>query len=1524
MESSSVTPRPLLRGSYRTSATAPRPEADHPLSRTSPTAPTWQMPRVQRDPYIAHALRPTPQRIESGLEAPAPSGSGTPLLEPLAYGLALLAGTPGMATVDGQDLVAEAQALACAWHRCLLQGRAHPGTDSAEASRLATQLAQVLQKLATRTAAPPSLQAQHLQITRLQLQLQQDRLHLRDLAGPPRSDPDAPSPPDPWPDGLGHALLHLRQAERSGPDPQAVNAALEQLRADAGLGPADLALLTAPPAVPFLLIVRGLRQGLGAPVIRAMWRAGVPLLPHTVPHPALQAALDSHTEPLDRQPLPGGHTHAVERVVIPTPSGPQAFIWRPENPDASANVMVDCGIRSPSCGPWPAGAPRLCSRQMLAGELAHHLGIGRHVQVVRARPVVLDGVYGVLTDEVAGLQSLVLSQPQPVRLPAPMLERLRADPESGQALLTQIGQHHGLTALTLTRTGVVAEVVMNNRRRTPFPLVRPVDTDDPAVRRAFTAAAWLHLLTGEVDFHLANIGQAPCGPDPDAPRSRLTLYDNDLSFGGLLRHPEDAVNNLRGQPPGPRTRPERGQMTGQRFPQVIPADLAHALCQLTHADLLACGAGDHLSLPELEALKSRLGHIQTEILRLSAQDPCAVLADDAWLTPETTQRLGLVDIERQARSLAAEQRHETPGSSALPLTREIASFGLLRELAVTQALARRHPEQRWFPVLLDDRAIARDLENELAWTAPTRLRNDRSGQPAPLLSPRLATPRPGSLALPELPPAWSQWAQLHGLQPSEARSLMRAGFTEQDLDHLPPPDLQARRVERLKPVQPPPGRPPEGWTALSVQPASGPAEHYWFQPIQDDRGLRQLNRSLFVQYLADCLGVPAAVPQVHPAFHGDGESLRYGLLMQAAPGAAQAVATGLDTRSGQALAQTQALEWIGVLSESSIEVEDLVWFPGAGPASLRPRLPLPEPLSTHVPLPAWAIRLPERMDATMASRLRELDQADLVEQAGRRLPPDQGTRVLQRVALAQEAMANGERQVADESAWLEPAPLDDLGLKAARTAARQARTESDRDQARVRAARHSLAARIVLEHGLALRLASPPGSPYRSPLGSPPGSPHRSPAASPPGSPRRSARPQRRTLPPARSSPPPSGATADWQDRLQALETQAAAYALLVHAPLPAASHAEAQIRHLLELEGIHAQLRQTARDLQAEVPAERLPRHLTDPLDDDAIALPRALALVRHLAAQQVALPEPRPSAQGLMALVMTGGGSAESIAHALAAGASMQEIVSAQMQTLPPVWALLASQLLEAAAALPGAGVTRGELQRRHPLPEVAVAALKVVGRPRPRKTLVVAPATPLNRTTHAEHIGRAASRLYVSQAVMTEVLEAAKAHEDSRQRLQATPVLSDALASARSEAMQAHQRLLHALDQLYAQHQTEEGDWQRGFIENRRSELDAEHYAMSQLGAAVVALRKRLPADRLDITAGELLPLQAQDGPDPGYQALGLMAGWRCSDILLAHRNRWPSWAMACGPEPVSAEKVYRKAASGMGRLLNQLLR
>lgn len=716
--------------------------ADRPTRHTPPDPLAWTPGRVSLDPDFPQArhMRVGPLRLE--LVEPVEPDLAPPLpLHELAGALVAhfndCLTDPGRVSILSKLQVLELQTalpqlheVTRHWVSWCNRARIDAEGAAAQAGKFLRLMHGLLQVVADQADALPGFTSRIGDVQALEQAIRALQGQLRDMPGYIASVWPADGSWDRAPPTVAEVLL-LMQAPRQ--DPTLVKARLadgqrpadiasqpssvdlhdmerlcrelaDQLRrADLALPLAEQQILLTPPPVPMASITLGIRCGLSATEIRAMFQAGVPIHPDTAPDAALRLRL-AGLQPMAPQRLGQGQVNQLQLRSWTDGTHVQTWAWRPEVPDAFANAMVDCGIPCRTAQDPHRPGPNLTGRQVLTSRLAARLGLDRHITVVASHAAVVDGVYGSLNQYLPGLQMLVAAGPRPVPLADTERQWLEQHPDAPR-LLADVARWQGLSGLSHHPQGLLAHATVPQPGGSLFelPMMRPLPVGSPRLRRQMVAAVWLHLLTAQVDWHAGNVAFVPDPHDPGS--ERLVLFDNDLAFGHCMLHPEDACNNQRHRPTGPRVQAPFSPLHGSRFPRVVPADLAGALLDLNTAGLLACGAAGCLNRLEYEALRSRLHHVQQEVRRLLV-DPHGLLHTDAdWLSSETTARLGLDRLREQADAVA-DAVLVPPGRQVdTSLLRELESDSLLHALAVYQQVARQHPQQQWFPVVLDAAAI---------------------------------------------------------------------------------------------------------------------------------------------------------------------------------------------------------------------------------------------------------------------------------------------------------------------------------------------------------------------------------------------------------------------------------------------------------------------------------------------------------------------------------------------------------------------------------------------------------------------------------------------------------------------------------------------------------------------------------------------------------------------------------------------------------------------------------------------------
>lgn len=716
--------------------------ADRPTRRTPPDRLAWTPGRVNLHPDFPQARHTRDGRmrleqvepVEPDLPPPRPmhelAGAlvahfNDCLIDPAQVGI--LAKLP---VLELQTALPQLHEVARHWLSWCNRARINAGGAAAQADKILRLMASLVEVVADQSDALPGFASRIGDVQALARAIGDHQTLLRDMPGYIASVWPADGSWDRAPPTVAEVLLLMRTPRQ---DPTLVKARLadgqrpgdiasqpssvglhemaqlcrqlaEQLqRADLALPLAEQQILLAPPPVPMASIARGVRCGLNATDIRAMFLAGVPIHPDSAPDATLRQRL-AGLQPMAPQRLGQGQVNQLQLRSWTDGTRVETWAWRPEVPDAFANAMIDCGIPCRTAQDLHRPGPNLTGRQVLTSRLAARLGLNRHITVVASHTAVVDGVYGSLNEYLPGLQMLVAAGPRPVPLADAERLWLEQHPDAPR-LLADVARWQGLSGLSHHPQGLLAHatVPQSGGSVVELPMMRPLPVGSPRLRRQMVAAVWLHLLTAQVDWHAGNVAFVPDPHDPGS--ERLVLFDNDLAFGHCMLHPEDACNNHRHRPTGPRVQAPFSPLHGSRFPRVIPADLAGALLDLDTAALLACGAAGHLNRLEFEALRCRLHHVQQEVRRLLV-DPYGLLHTDAdWVSSEATARLGLDHLREQADAVAAAVL-VSPGRQVdtSPL-RELESDSLLHALAVYQQVARQHPQQQWFPVVFDAAAI---------------------------------------------------------------------------------------------------------------------------------------------------------------------------------------------------------------------------------------------------------------------------------------------------------------------------------------------------------------------------------------------------------------------------------------------------------------------------------------------------------------------------------------------------------------------------------------------------------------------------------------------------------------------------------------------------------------------------------------------------------------------------------------------------------------------------------------------------
>lgn len=819
------------------------------------------------------------------------------------------------------------------------------------------------------------------------------------------------------------------------------------------------------------------------------------------------------------------------------------------------------------------------------------------------------------------------------------------------------------------------------------------------------------------------------------------------------------------------------------------------------------------------------------------------------------------------------------------------------------------------------------------------------GSPVSPLSP--LSPRIGSKGLPVQPTsvgpdpqlpspsnALNDWALAQGLSPQELQALQLAGLdpaVPDTFEHWPLPDDTGRSVPGL-PAAPRSGTAPSsGWAELSVVSASGTVQHYRFMPITTDRDLRRLQQGRFMAELADALGAPGVAPQVHACFHRVDGVLTYGMLLPFDPHAPSATDAGLNPQRPGLVSQCLALDWLAFLMGQRIEPDDLVWEPQGNGLQLRLKLPPEAVLASGMNTGAGPGQ-PEVIERDMLTRLAQTDPALWTRKAALVLGDNAGDGFHQRMEWA--------RQVDDRMVQVrEPAARRDHGdalqhLGGDETAQRIEKVKAGKitaHAARQQARHESLAARIVLEHGLqvaAARRCDPQET--TSPRGSGRQTKGKSRIKVPrlkridvkalreslklddgaPTSPRES-----------RSARVPVSNDTQELNTLKVYNTLKPYEARLAqrHASKEALTEALTNARTLnlelvRQLDHARADAERDAQPLSAELDALRT--SIKQGLGD----IEGAARLWQSLTMHEAPWPAHGWSVQDLVDLVQAGLGG-DAVAPALHCGAHAREILDAHRLALPPSWALVGRSVVEDAARAHGSSAQ--VLREQQNWAQAARAAAELRNKeptsprsPRPRM-VPASTAMPQAPQPFRQTLLRNTSKLWMAGERMAQALAAAEAYDLAMARLKDPAVPLEAGCQATQVAGLA---LSEALARLGTGFSPSDSMAAAELMTELQASLAEQQTVLSQLPALAQAVRLRLPQGWTRSTlASDLLTLAGSGGPDADYMAHGFLAGWSAEDILAAHQEGWPSWMMERGHNLAEAHVRRPQAAAGMKKLI-----
>lgn len=279
------------------------------------------------------------------------------------------------------------------------------------------------------------------------------------------------------------------------------------------------------------------------------------------------------------------------------------------------------------------------------------------------------------------------------------------------------------------------------------------------------------------------------------------------------------------------------------------------------------------------------------------------------------------------------------------------------------------------------------------------------------------------------------------------------------------------------------------------------------------------------------------------------------------------------------------------------------------------------------------------------------------------------------------------------------------------------------------------------------------------------------------------------------------------------------------------------------------------------------------------------AMVLARQLNGLMPPTQSQPLSTDALLALAHLPGLGGADIAPALAAGCSVADIVQASRAGL--------SMTTLAAAAL-AVGTTGVDAVVRSQLPLARLAAElqnSAAGQSWPRPV----PAEPMQRQRLDNQIDWNTDALGGEDPALTAASVAATGHEQWRTSLGG---LTAAELDARSADLHAARRSLEELDARLAHLARERPNQSAAQLLTGRlmDQVRTEQAGLLRLRAFMDRLRHRLsPAALVRLPVQDLLPLVQQPDLQPDYLVQGLLAGWTPGQVLQAHHQALPVWAI-----------------------------
>lgn len=850
-----------------------------------------------------------------------------------------------------------------------------------------------------------------------------------------------------------------------------------------------------------------------------------------------------------------------------------------------------------------------------------------------------------------------------------------------------------------------------------------------------------------------------------------------------------------------------------------------------------------------------------------------------------------------------------------------------------------------------------------------RKAHELAGNPAPSLREMAIQAPPETVGTQAL-----TWGLTHGFKPAEVPALLSAGWGSHT-DAPPAPDEASRRLGALVPTQ---RSSRDGWTELTDPHVENPSAPYWFKPCtcssQDEQRLR---KGLFVQALAELLGLPQRTLPVRAHIRSHHGEPVYGVLIGPVPALRENARPPRSPDPDGLRQQEIEASWLAWLGDAEWRDQDRHWTNSRQDPQLCLGLPVatsdadtsdetpPRFLSMGHPK-LIPVNLKQRMEAlsvdALAPALAWLSPADRSAAETRWqqmdinraivLPPPQRdltrARRITQLTTAQPALTPA-RSARLPRTWLQRlAPLqvaEDALLMAA--ASRLDTVEGfDADQAKTpptpRVSRLITWGQLQRARAhLAQHLMA------------------WDPTTVPPADRADAQRERQRLLDRLQGMPTSARhlstrsvekirkAGAD-DDQLTALTSTLKTYAHLMHQPLPADDTALLQLQTLGEwarrlVSSVDKQVAALQQASDQPVPKEL--DQLRRALKTDLRLLSDAVVIAHELQAAPVDRPAMPVAPAELMALAGLTAITPAQRQAAWQAGATAADLIrvhSAEPPAgLPPAWALLADSLLQARAVqlaeeqntlrpldAQAVATMRRRLQTVYPLSEVAAMADLAMTTADARADAPYGLDTSDPSSAPKGRLPLAGSRVLRALGWGVELSDAEdspeaqaldkaiNAYDKAIRYLGSLPLDSPGLGTAAADAAQ---RLDDLHTALIATGSLNASSGLAGALMEEAAALKRLPTIAERL---VTARPSSGSADALSPadTADRLLQLLSPSGPDERRLLHGRLAGWTLADIGLAHEEGLPAWVMDLD-RSVSGAKV-RFMNEALQRQMNHL--